>query len=267
MLITFDAFAEEACQGRRPASSTTSPCSSSACPTSPFPAGARPVDELLLAEPLETAVVTSADDTAVIIYTSGTTGLPKGAELTHFGLYMNCTIAGETFEVHDDDVGMAVLPLFHVFGLSSVLNTCVRFKGTMVLMPRFEVPAVLDAIERHRVSLFAGVPTMYVALLHAASEGRDLSCLRMGSSGGSAMPNEVQVGPGGEVPRLHRPRGIRHVRDGKCSVVQPHGRSSLDVGRNADVGRRDACGRRQRVRRCQAGPRTSARYSFVATTS
>ena len=103
----------------------------------------------------------------MLLYTSGTTGKPKGAELTHFQLFMNCTVAGELFEFRDDDIGLAVLPLFHVFGLSSVLNMTVRYGGTMVLVPRFEIGPVVDAIEQHRCTIFSGVPTMYFALLAA----------------------------------------------------------------------------------------------------
>src|SRR3546814_3205221 len=61
----------------------------------------------------------------------------------------------------------------------------------MVLTPRFEVEPVVDAIEKHRVTIFPGVPTMFTALLHAATEGRDLSSLRVGISGGAAIPGEV----------------------------------------------------------------------------
>ena len=134
---------------------------------------------------------TSSDDTAVLLYTSGTTGKPKGAELTHFQLFMNCTISGNLFGVSSGDVSLGVLPLFHVFGLSSVLNSVVRFGATLVLVPRFEVGAVLDAIEQHRVTLFSGVPTMYVALMHADLTGRDTSSLRAAVSGGASMPGEV----------------------------------------------------------------------------
>ena len=66
-------------------------------------------------------------DTAVIVYTSGTTGRPKGAELTHIQLYMNADIPGRLFDVKSDDIVITVLPLFHVFGLSSILDVCVRF--------------------------------------------------------------------------------------------------------------------------------------------
>ena len=155
------------------------------------PAGTRAFDELLAVEDPHDLAPLSSDDTAVLLYTSGTTGRPKGAELTHFQLFMNCTTAGELFEYRESDVSLAVLPLFHVFGLSSVLNTAVRFGITLVLVPRFEVAPVVDAIERSRATIMCGVPTMFFALLHADTTGRDLTSLRVAVSGGAAMPGEV----------------------------------------------------------------------------
>jgi long-chain acyl-CoA synthetase len=138
------------------------------------PDGARSFDRLCEAEDTGEIVPVGAEDTAVLLYTSGTTGKPKGAELTHFELYMNCTVAGELFGFSEDDVSLAVLPLFHVFGLSSVLNIAVRFGGALVLVPQFEPGAVLNAIERRRCTILPGVPTMYFALLNADSaSGRD----------------------------------------------------------------------------------------------
>jgi long-chain acyl-CoA synthetase len=110
---------------------------------------------------------TSADDTAVLLYTSGTTGRPKGAELSHFQLYMNCTLAAERFGLDEHDVVLAVLPFFHVYGLSSVLNSAVRHARCVSALPRFDVAAVLSAIERDRITILAGVPTMYHALAAA----------------------------------------------------------------------------------------------------
>jgi long-chain acyl-CoA synthetase len=190
ILVTFESFAEEAVKGTAQAGELTTyvvnlPGSQQR------PEGTKHFDELYFADDTGDIEPTAADDTAVIIYTSGTTGKPKGAELTHFQLFMNCTVAGELFGFRDDDVGVAVLPLFHVFGLSSVLNVCVRFAGTLVLIPRFEPGVVLDAIERHRCTIFSGVPTMYFGLLQADVSGRDLSALRVGVSGGAAIPGEV----------------------------------------------------------------------------
>jgi len=151
-------------------------------------------DYLGVVDPLPWAASTSADDTAVIIYTSGTTGRPKGAELTHFQLYLNCSLSGERFDTQPDDVALAVLPFFHVYGLSSVVNVSIRRTGTIVAVPRFEPKLVLDAMAAHRVSVLAGVPTMYHALLHADTSGYDLSALRIGSCGGASMPEAVLKG-------------------------------------------------------------------------
>ncbi|EGD53982.1 long-chain-fatty-acid--CoA ligase [Gordonia neofelifaecis] len=156
-----------------------------------LPADVGRFDELLEAEPFGDLHPASPDDTAVLLYTSGTTGRPKGAELTHFQLYMNCTVAPELFGLRADDVAIGVLPLFHVFGLSSVLNAAVRWGGSVALLPRFDAQAALDVIERRRVTVFSGVPTMYVALAEADTSGRDLSSLRTAISGGASIPGEV----------------------------------------------------------------------------
>jgi long-chain acyl-CoA synthetase len=137
-------------------------------------------------------VPTEPGDVAVLLYTSGTTGHPKGAELTHFQLYMNCDVAGRLFGLKREDVGLAVLPLFHVFGLSSVLNVCLRYGGTITLVPRFEPAKVLEVVERDGVTIFSGVPTMFIALLHQPDiEKHDLSSLRVAVSGGASIPGEV----------------------------------------------------------------------------
>jgi long-chain acyl-CoA synthetase len=135
---------------------------------------------------------TDPGDTAVIVYTSGTTGKPKGAELTHFQLFMNADTPGRLFGIEPTDVVLVVLPLFHVFGLSSQLNVCVRFAATMSLLPRFDPAKVLEVIQRDRVTVFEGVPTMYVSLLnYPALDQYDLTSLRVGISGGAAMAAEV----------------------------------------------------------------------------
>ncbi len=135
-------------------------------------------------------------DTAVILYTSGTTGTPKGAELTHANLLDNCLHGGtELVHVSPDDVILGALPLFHSFGQTCCLNTAVRAGACLTLIPRFEPGKALEIIERERVTLFDGVPTMYHAMLHEPDRERyDVSSLNMCVSGGSAMPVEVMRG-------------------------------------------------------------------------
>ncbi len=156
----------------------------------PLPEDARPVSQLLSA-PDGDVVPRSPEDTAVLIYTSGTTGKPKGAELTHFQLYMNCTIAGQLFGARNDDVTLAVLPFFHVFGLSSVINVSVRYGGCLSIVPRFQPAEVLDVIERDRCTVIGGVPTMLHALAQQDIAGRDLSALRVAVSGGASLPEDI----------------------------------------------------------------------------
>lgn len=136
---------------------------------------------------------TMPDDTAVILYTSGTTGRPKGAELTHFNLFYNAEYAATKLLRYDDaTVSFAVLPLFHSFGQTCIQNASMYAGATMVLMPRFEPTGAFELLQKHKVTLFAGVPTMYFALLHHPDASKyDLSSLKYCVSGGSAMPVEV----------------------------------------------------------------------------
>jgi long-chain acyl-CoA synthetase len=134
------------------------------------------------------------DDTAVILYTSGTTGAPKGAQLTHANLYRNATTFAAMFDLDHDDVVLGTLPLFHAFGQSNGLNASIAVGACVSLVPRFDATAVLRLIERHRVTVFEGVPTMYVGLLNADATGADTSTLRMCASGGAALPVEILNG-------------------------------------------------------------------------
>ena len=153
-----------------------------------------PFESLMSADPTTPAPLVSRDpgDTAVIIYTSGTTGTPKGAELTHFQLYMNSDTPGRVFGIRRDDITLVVLPLFHVFGMSSLLNVGVRFGASLSLVTRFEPAKVLEVIKRDGATIFAGVPTMFMALLEEPGvEPQDVATLRVGISGGAAIPAEI----------------------------------------------------------------------------
>ena len=136
---------------------------------------------------------TMPDDTAVILYTSGTTGRPKGAELSHFNMFFNAHYARtDLMRMSRDTVALATLPLFHSFGQTVVQNAVLGAGGTIVFLPRFEPVAALELMQSHRITLFAGVPTMYFALLnHPEADSYDLSSLTTCLSGGASMPVEV----------------------------------------------------------------------------
>jgi long-chain acyl-CoA synthetase len=135
------------------------------------------------------------DDTAVILYTSGTTGTPKGAELTHLNLRRNAEISRNMFGFGNDAVTLGALPLFHSFGQTCGMNATISGGGTLTLIPRFEPGKALEIIQRDRVNIFQGVPTMYGAILHLADHDRyDSSSLQLCASGGSAMPVELMRG-------------------------------------------------------------------------
>ncbi len=133
------------------------------------------------------------DDTAIILYTSGTTGRPKGAELTHSNIHLNALRSAKVIQtMTSDDIVMGCLPLFHVFGLVVGLNAATISGASLALIPRFDPQAAIEVIEKERVTIMQGVPTMYAAILnHPASDGMDASSLRTCASGGSAMPLEV----------------------------------------------------------------------------
>ena len=132
-----------------------------------------------------------SSDTAVILYTSGTTGTPKGAELTHENLILNCSVTAKTLiDVSEDDVVLGALPLFHSFGQTCGLNASVAHGACLTLIPRFEPVKALEIIARDQVTILQGVPTMYHAMLNV-DDPADTSSLRVCVSGGSAMPVEV----------------------------------------------------------------------------
>jgi long-chain acyl-CoA synthetase len=144
-------------------------------------------------EPLGQDAARGDADTAVILYTSGTTGTPKGAELTHANLRRNVATVVAMLELTADDVILGALPLFHAFGQTAGLNAAVTAGGCLTLIPRFSPEKALSIIERDRVTVFEGVPTMFAAMLHS-EERPDTAALRLCVSGGAAMPVEVMRG-------------------------------------------------------------------------
>lgn len=143
-------------------------------------------------EPHAAVAHRSADDTAVLLYTSGTTGKPKGAQLTHSNLAVNADVSKALFSLGPDDVVLGALPLFHAFGQTCGLNAAIAAGASLALIPRFDPGRALGVIERDRVTVFEGVPTMYAALLHHPErEGFDTRTLRLCVSGGAALAVEL----------------------------------------------------------------------------
>lgn len=140
-------------------------------------------------------VAQTPDDVAVLQYTGGTTGRPKGAMLTHASLAANSAQmllhVGEERNCQERTLG--VLPLFHVFALTCVLNFAVEIAAEMVLLPRFEMDEVLKTIRRKPPTQLFAVPTIYNAL-GSLPEGKapDLSCIRTSVSGGAPLPLDVR---------------------------------------------------------------------------
>jgi long-chain acyl-CoA synthetase len=166
------------------------------------PAGAKRFEDVIRTGPAADLAQTAGDDTAVILYTSGTTGKPKGAELTHFGLYYNAQLVAERnfgrwpdkiVVLRPGDVALAALPLYHAFGLTNIQNALLYSGGAISYLLRFCAASAAAAIARDRVTFFAGVPTMYIALLND-SEVTDelLATLKYCLSGGAALPIEVK---------------------------------------------------------------------------
>lgn len=141
------------------------------------------------------ATIDPERDVALIQYTGGTTGVPKGAALTHQNLSANARqVMGIDPHPGPPDRILGVLPLFHVFANTCVLNRTVLNGGCIVMLPRFEAGAVLAAIGRTKATALPGVPTMYQALLdHPKITSTDFSSLRICISGGAPLAAELKA--------------------------------------------------------------------------
>ncbi|MBN9800571.1 long-chain-fatty-acid--CoA ligase [Pseudonocardia sp. UM4_GMWB1] len=137
-------------------------------------------------------------DTAVVLYTSGTTGKPKGAEMTHSNLVLNALLVDRVVGRHSHDVHLASLPLFHSFGQTVQMNAGFANGATIVLQPRFDAAEAFQIMRREKITVFAGVPTMFWQLLKHARERLAPSdvdhALRVCLAGGAPLPIEVLTG-------------------------------------------------------------------------
>ncbi len=129
-----------------------------------------------------------AEDTACLLFTGGTTGLPKGARISHRQICWN-VLNTVIHDLHHDDIYLCVFPLFHAGGLFAYVSSQIIFGNTTILTRQFDPAQVLDLIEREKVTVFAGVPTMYQIMTQAPNwETADLSSLRFCTSGGAPLP-------------------------------------------------------------------------------
>jgi fatty-acyl-CoA synthase len=143
-----------------------------------------------------------AEDIACLLFTGGTTGLPKAAMLSHRMICWN-VLNTVIHDLHHDDIYLNVYPLFHTGGLFAYLSSQVVFGNTTVLTGQFDPARVLELIEREKVTVFAGVPTMYQVMTQAPNwQTVDLSSLRFCTSGGAPLPVPI-------VEQYTREKGIR----------------------------------------------------------
>jgi len=138
--------------------------------------------------------VNPVEDLAALQYTGGTTGTPKAAMLTHTNLVSNAVAFASRIEGKPaKETFLVALPLSHIYGLTTSLNVPISLAATLVLLPRFTSASALQAIERHRVTVFCGVPTMYQSLLADTELDKyDLTSIRVCISGAAPLPPQVQ---------------------------------------------------------------------------
>jgi acyl-CoA synthetase (AMP-forming)/AMP-acid ligase II len=222
--------------------------------------GATPFAELLGGPAQAPEVEIDPDsDLAVLPYSSGTTGLPKGVMLTHRNLISNLEQIQAAFPIEPSDTLIGVLPFFHIYGMTVIMNQGLRAGATIVTMPRFDLDQFLDLIESHSVTRAYVVPPIALALArHPAVDGRDLSSLDVIMSGAAALGSELseqvaerigckviqgygltETSPVTHVIRLggeNRPGSIGQALPGtECRLVDPETRSDTAPGERGEL--------------------------------
>ena len=150
--------------------------------------------DLIRMGPTPVAVPLKAEDLALLQYTGGTTGVPKGVMLSHGNLAANVvqTLSVMGGRADRQERLVAVLPLFHVFAMTAVMNCAIHDGSEILLLPRFEVKALLKLIARYQATVLHAVPTIYGAINAAAEEsGADLRSIHFCISGGAPLPADV----------------------------------------------------------------------------
>ena len=157
--------------------------------------------------------------------------MAKGAMLTHANLYLNALVISTWFPLGKDDIALGVLPFFHIYGMTAAMNAPLYAGGSMVLLPRFEVEAVMKAIQKEKITSFCGVPTMYIAVInHPDVRKFSLRTVRGCISGGAALPAAVSKALG-ELTGGHPSGGLRLERGQPRDPLQPHRGGNRGQGR------------------------------------
>src|SRR5690625_4348687 len=136
------------------------------------------------------------EDLALLQYTGGTTGKPKGVMLTHTNLVSNGQMVQKwMYRLEDaNEVVLAALPFFHVYGMTTIMNLSIMSGYKMILLPKFDAEETLKTIQKLKPTVFPGAPTMYIGLLHHPNINKyDLSSIKACISGSASLPLDVQT--------------------------------------------------------------------------
>ncbi len=175
-------------------------------------AGATPLSELF-GDPIEQVPVDIATHTIVLPYSSGTTGLPKGVMLTHRNLVANIEQCSVTMQFASDDVALAALPFFHIYGMQVLMNQLLANAVTAITMPRFDLVEALGAVQNLKITRFFAVPPMILGLAKSpVVDDFDLSSLTQVFSGAAPLGADIAAEAAARIG---------------CEIVQGYGMTEL----------------------------------------
>jgi len=167
----------------------------------------------LMGDPIEQVPVDVRDDVMVLPYSSGTTGLPKGVMLTHYNLVANVCQMQHALVYEGDEIGLAALPFFHIYGMQVLMNGLLANGVSVITMPRFDMAQALQLVQKYKVTRFFAVPPMVLGLARSPLvDEYDISSLREVFSGAAPLGADLAAEA---AARIH------------CPVVQGYGMTEL----------------------------------------